>query len=62
MHEPWNLWGTKTVFDLEDSLCEVPEDDNLLKEHIVLELILLMERLECLSESMVRGVLQAQSR
>jgi hypothetical protein len=61
-HEPWNLWGTQPVVDFEAALREVPEDDYELKGHLVCELLLFTQRLEGLSEGIVRGVLQAQSR
>jgi hypothetical protein len=61
-HEPWNLRGTKPVVDLEAALLEVPEDDYISKGHLVREFLLFTRRLEGLSEGMVRGVLQAQSR
>jgi hypothetical protein len=61
-HEPWNLWGTKSVVDLEAALHEVPEDDYISEGHLVREFLLFTRRLEGLSEGMVRGVLQAQSR
>jgi hypothetical protein len=61
-HEPWNLRGTKPVVDLETALREVPEDDYVSNGHLVREFLLFTRRLEGLSEGMVRGVLQAQSR
>jgi hypothetical protein len=34
-HEPYIIWGTKPVMYLEAALREVPEDDYILKGHIV---------------------------
>jgi hypothetical protein len=60
-HEPWILRGTKSLVDLEAALREVPEDDYISNGHLVRELLIFTQRLEGLSESMVRGMLQAQS-
>jgi hypothetical protein len=51
-----------SVVDLEATLREVPEDDYVSKGNIVREFLLFTQRLEGLSEGMVRGVLHAQSR
>jgi hypothetical protein len=61
-HEPWRLWRTKTVVDLESSLRELPPDDFLQKGNILRKFIGLTRQLETMPEGLVRELLHTPGR
>jgi hypothetical protein len=61
-HEPWLLWRTKTVVDMDSALRELPPDDFLQKGIFLRKFLGLARQLETMPEGLVWELLHTPGR